>query len=41
MADFYNIKVADIYNETKDTVVLTFDIPENLKEKFKFKKGNA
>lgn len=39
MADFYNIKVADIYNETKDTVVLTFDIPENLKEKFKFKQG--
>ncbi|MCK0108718.1 phenylacetate-CoA oxygenase/reductase subunit PaaK [Flavobacteriaceae bacterium S0825] len=39
MADFYNIKVADIYKETKDTVVITFDIPENLKEKFKFKQG--
>ncbi|TJY37122.1 1,2-phenylacetyl-CoA epoxidase subunit PaaE [Pontimicrobium aquaticum] len=39
MADFYNIKVADIYKETKDTVVITFDIPESLKEKFKFKQG--
>ena len=27
MADFYNIKVADKYEETKDTVVITFDIP--------------
>ena len=39
MADFYNIKVADIYKETKDTVVITFDIPEDLKETFKFKQG--
>lgn len=39
MADFYNIKVADIYKETKDTVVITFDIPEDLKSTFKFKQG--
>ena len=39
MADFHNIKVADIYKETKDTVVITFDIPENLKETFAFKQG--
>lgn len=39
MADFYNIKVKDIYKETKDTVVITFDIPENLKDTFKFKQG--
>lgn len=39
MADFYNIKVADIYKETKDTVVITFDIPEDLKEEFRFKQG--
>ena len=39
MADFYNIKVADIYKETKDTVVITFDIPEDLKPTFKFKQG--
>lgn len=39
MADFYNIKVTDIYKETKDTVVISFDIPDNLKEEFKFKQG--
>ncbi len=39
MADFYNITVADIYKETKDCVVITFDIPDNLKETFKFKQG--
>ena len=39
MADFYNIKVADIYKETKDTVVISFDIPDSLKEKFKYKQG--
>ncbi len=39
MADFYNIKVADIYKETKDTVVISFDIPDLLKEKFKYKQG--
>ena len=39
MADFYNIPVADIYKETKDCVVITFDIPDNLKETFKFKQG--
>ena len=39
MADFNNIKVADIYKETKDTVVITFDIPEDLQSTFKFKQG--
>ena len=39
MADFYNIKVADIYKETKDTVVISFDVPDNLKPKFHFKQG--
>ncbi|WP_347922697.1 1,2-phenylacetyl-CoA epoxidase subunit PaaE [Pontimicrobium sp. SW4] len=39
MVDFYNIKVADLYKETKDTVVITFDIPEDLKATFKFKQG--
>ncbi|MFD2824392.1 1,2-phenylacetyl-CoA epoxidase subunit PaaE [Lacinutrix iliipiscaria] len=39
MADFYSLKVADIYKETKDTVVITFDIPEHLKETFKFIQG--
>lgn len=39
MADFYSIKVADIYKETKDTSVVTFDIPEHLKGQFKFVQG--
>ena len=39
MADFYNIKVADIYKETKDCVVISFDIPDHLKEKFNFIQG--
>ena len=39
MADFYNIKVADIYKETKDCVVISFDIPDHLKEKFRFIQG--
>ena len=39
MAEFHNIKVADIYKETKDCVVITFDIPAKLKDTFKFKQG--
>jgi len=39
MAEFHNIKVADIYKETKDCVVITFDIPAKLKDKFKFTQG--
>ncbi|MGM5468676.1 1,2-phenylacetyl-CoA epoxidase subunit PaaE [Flavobacteriaceae bacterium LMO-SS05] len=39
MAEFHNIKIADVYKETKDCVVISFDVPDNLKEKFKFKQG--
>ncbi|AXT19144.1 phenylacetate-CoA oxygenase/reductase subunit PaaK [Flavobacteriaceae bacterium AU392] len=39
MADFYPIKVADIYKETKDCSVISFDIPENLQSEFTFKQG--
>ena len=39
MADFYKLKVADIYKETKDTVVISFEVPDHLKETFKFKQG--
>ena len=39
MAEFYNIKVADIYKETKDTSVVTFDIPKHLQDNFKFIQG--
>jgi ring-1,2-phenylacetyl-CoA epoxidase subunit PaaE len=39
MAEFHTIKVEDIYKETKDTVVISFDIPDHLKDKFQFKQG--
>ena len=39
MADFYSLKIADIYKETKDCVVISFEVPTELKETFKFKQG--
>jgi len=39
MAEFYQLKVLDIYKETKDTSVVTFDVPENLHDDFKFHQG--
>ena len=39
MADFHSVKVADIYKETKDTVVVQFDIPTALQDHFDFKQG--
>ncbi len=39
MADFHKVTIADIYKETKDTVVVEFDIPEQLQENFSFKQG--
>jgi len=39
MANFYNLTVADIYKETKDCSVITFDVPEELKPLFQFQQG--
>lgn len=39
MANFYKIKVKDVYKETKNCSVVSFDIPEKLKEYFKYKQG--
>ena len=39
MAEFYNLKVADIYKETEDTSVVTFEIPTELQEVFKYRQG--
>ncbi len=39
MAKFHSLKVADIYKETKDCSVVSFDIPDHLKEEFQFKQG--
>jgi len=39
MADFYELKVSNLYKETKDTVVVEFDVPEQHHEAFKFQQG--
>ncbi|WP_323788378.1 2Fe-2S iron-sulfur cluster-binding protein [Psychroserpens sp.] len=39
MAEFHNLKVADIYKETEDTSVVTFEIPSELQSVFKFRQG--
>ncbi|WP_396183334.1 1,2-phenylacetyl-CoA epoxidase subunit PaaE [Flavobacterium sp.] len=39
MAKFHSIKVADIYKETKDCTVISFEIPDDLKSEFQFKQG--
>ena len=39
MAEFHNLKVADIYKETEDTSVVTFEIPSELQDEFKFRQG--
>ena len=39
MAEFHKVKLADIYKDTDDTSVLTFDIPNELKQDFKFHQG--
>lgn len=39
MAKFYNIQVKAVYKETKDCVVVSFNIPENLQHTFQFKQG--
>ncbi len=39
MAEFHNLRVADIYKETEDTSVVTFTIPSALNETFKFRQG--
>jgi ring-1,2-phenylacetyl-CoA epoxidase subunit PaaE len=39
MAKFYTIPVSDIYKETKDCSVITFGIPDDLKNEFQYKQG--
>lgn len=39
MAKFQQVKVLDVYKETKDCTVVTFDIPDDLKEEFKYSHG--
>lgn len=39
MAEFHSIKVAELIKETKDTVSVTFDIPQHLQQSFQFIQG--
>ncbi len=39
MAEFHKLNVADIYKETKDCSVITFEIPQELQQEFKFRQG--
>ncbi|WP_299125140.1 FAD-binding oxidoreductase [uncultured Winogradskyella sp.] len=39
MAEFHNLKVENIYKETEDTSVVTFEIPTELLNTFEFKQG--
>ncbi|WP_394750161.1 1,2-phenylacetyl-CoA epoxidase subunit PaaE [Spongiimicrobium salis] len=39
MSDFHEIRVAEVYKDTDDCSVLTFDIPEQLREAFSFTQG--
>lgn len=39
MAKFHKIKVKDIYKDTDDCSVITFDVPESLSEEFNFNQG--
>ncbi|SDI38601.1 FAD-binding oxidoreductase [Winogradskyella thalassocola] len=39
MAQFYKLKIKDIYKETEDTSVITFEVPLELHSAFKFRQG--
>lgn len=39
MAQFYKLKIKDIYKETEDTSVISFHIPTELENEFKFRQG--
>lgn len=39
MAKFHQIKVRDVYKETKDCSVISFDIPSDMKDEFKYAHG--
>jgi len=39
MAQFYEIQVKDVYKETSDCTVVSFNVPENLKKDFTYTQG--
>jgi ring-1,2-phenylacetyl-CoA epoxidase subunit PaaE len=39
MSKFYPLTVANVRNETRDAIAVTFDVPQELKETFAYKQG--
>ena len=39
MSNFHQVRVFDVYKETNDCSVITFDIPNHLREKFQYTQG--
>jgi ring-1,2-phenylacetyl-CoA epoxidase subunit PaaE len=39
MSQFYPLSVAKVRNETRDTIVVTFDVPPQLTDSFRFQQG--
>jgi ring-1,2-phenylacetyl-CoA epoxidase subunit PaaE len=39
MSQFYPLQIADVRQETRDTIVATFDVPPALRERFAFTQG--
>ncbi|MEG2034406.1 MAG: FAD-binding oxidoreductase, partial [Janthinobacterium sp.] len=39
MSKFYPLCVANVRNETRDTIAVTFDVPEELQQQFRFQQG--
>ena len=39
MVEFHSLKLANIYKETEDTSVLTFEVPQELQAAFSFRQG--
>lgn len=39
MSTFHNIRLSQVYKETDDTTVLSFDIPASLKDEFQYRAG--
>ncbi len=39
MTEFYDIQLKEVYKETDDTTVLSFDVPDELKKDFAYRQG--
>ena len=39
MSKFYPLTVGSVKNETRDTIVVSFDVPAELKDTFQYKQG--